>query len=106
MTLVSACRDTVCVIRAECGAQPEELKPGLDEIEILSGKLDEVWHDGWAGCAPLVYENEYTIVHSEEFVTDEDLHQSFRMPLVTRGLVASEIPRSFQVRITGVRTNL
>jgi len=74
MTLVSACRDTVCVIRAECGAQPEELKPALDEVEILSEKLDEVWHDGWRGYAPFVYENEQTVVHSEEFVTDDGVH--------------------------------
>jgi hypothetical protein len=47
MTLIGACRDTLRVLRAEPGTQPEELKSVLDEIEIPSGKLDEVWHDGW-----------------------------------------------------------
>ena len=74
MTLIGACRDALRVIRAERGAQPEELKPALDEVEILSGELDEVWHDGWRGYAPFVYENEQTVVHSEEFVTDEGVH--------------------------------
>jgi len=46
MTIIGACRDTLRVIRAEPGANPEELKPVLDEVEILSEKLDEVWHDG------------------------------------------------------------
>lgn len=51
---------TRCVIRAQCGAQPEELKPTPDEIEILSRKLDEIWHDGWRGYALFIYENEQT----------------------------------------------
>ena len=74
MTLIGACRDTLRVLRAEPGGQPEELKPALDEVEILSGELDEVWHDGWRGYAPFVYDNEQTVVHSEEFVTDEGVH--------------------------------
>ena len=74
MTLTGACRDTLRVLRAEPGAKPEELKPALDEVEILSGKLDGVWHDGWRGYAPFVYDNEQTVVHSEEFVTDEGVH--------------------------------
>ena len=74
MTLIGACRDTLRVLRAEPGAKPEELKPALDEVEILSGKLDGVWHDGWRGYAPFVYDNEQTVVHSEEFVTDEGVH--------------------------------
>jgi transposase-like protein len=40
MTIIGACRDMLRVICAEPGAQPEELKPVLDEVEILSGKLD------------------------------------------------------------------
>ena len=52
MTLIGACRDVLRVIRPERGVQPEELKPALDEVEILSRKLDEVWHDGWRGYAP------------------------------------------------------
>jgi hypothetical protein len=51
MTLIGACRDALRVIRTEPGAQPEELKPALDEVEILSGELEEVWHDGWRGRA-------------------------------------------------------
>ena len=74
MTIIGACRDTLRVLRAERGAQPEELKPALDEVEILSGKLDEVWHDGWRGYAPFVYDNEQTVVRSEEFVTDDGVH--------------------------------
>ena len=74
MTLIGACRDVLRVIRAEPGAQPEELKPALDEVEILSGELDELWHDGWRGYAPLVYDNEQTVVHTEEFVTDDGVH--------------------------------
>jgi transposase-like protein len=74
MTIIGASRDALRVIRAERGAQPEELKPALDEVEILSEKLDEVWHDGWRGYAPFVYENEETVVHSEEFVTDDGVH--------------------------------
>lgn len=73
MTLIGACRDTLRVLRAEPGAQPEELKPALDEVEILSGKLDGVWRDGWRGYEPFVYENEQTIVHSEEFVNGKIL---------------------------------
>jgi hypothetical protein len=49
MTLIGACRDALRVIRSEPGAKPEELKPALDEVEVLSGELDEVWHDGWRG---------------------------------------------------------
>jgi hypothetical protein len=74
MTIIGACRDMLRVICAEPGAQPEELKPVLDEVEILSGKLDAVWHDGWRGYAPFVYEAERTVVHSEEFVTDDGVH--------------------------------
>ena len=74
MTISGAYRDTLRVIRAERGARPEELKPALDEVEILSEKLDEVWHDGWGEYAPFVYETEQTVVHSEEFVTDDGVH--------------------------------
>jgi hypothetical protein len=74
MTLIGACRDVLRVIRAEPGAQPEELKPALDEVEIPSGKLNEIWHDGWRRFAPLVYDNEQTVVHTEEFVTDDGVH--------------------------------
>jgi len=49
MTLVGACRDTLRVIRAERGAKPDELRETLNEVEILSGKIDELWHDGWRG---------------------------------------------------------
>jgi hypothetical protein len=64
MTIIGACRDTLRVLRAEPGAQPEELKPAPDEVEILSVELDEVWHDGWRGYVPFVYDNEQTVVHS------------------------------------------
>jgi hypothetical protein len=74
MTLIGGYRDVFRVIRVEPGTQPDKLKPALDEVEILSGKFDEVWHDGWRGYAPLVYENEQTVGHSEEFVTDEGVH--------------------------------
>lgn len=74
MTLIGACRDVLRVIRAEPGAQPDELRPAADEVEILSTKLDEVWHDGWRGYAPLVFETEQTVVHSEGFVTDDGAH--------------------------------
>ena len=33
-----------------------------------------LWHDGWRGCAPLVYEDEKVVAHSEEFVTDDGAH--------------------------------
>lgn len=46
-TLVAACRDVFRVIRAEPGSGAGELKPAIDEIEILSGELEVVWHDGW-----------------------------------------------------------
>ena len=39
-----------------------------------SEELEEVWHDGWRGYASFVYENEQTVVHSEEFVTDDGAH--------------------------------
>ena len=74
MTLVGACRDTLRVIHAERGAQPGELKRTLDEVEVLSGKIDGLWHDGWRGYAPLVYENEEIVPHSETFVTDDGVH--------------------------------
>jgi hypothetical protein len=74
MTLVGACRDTLRVLRAEDGAKPDELRQTLDEVEILSGKIEELWHDGWRGYAPLVYENEKVVPHSEEFVTDDGVH--------------------------------
>jgi hypothetical protein len=70
MTLIGACRDPLRVIRTEPDAQPEELELALDEVEILSGKLEEVWHDGWRGYATLVHENEQTVVHCKEFVAD------------------------------------
>ena len=38
------------------------------------GNEYEVWHDGWRGYAPFVYDNEHTVVHSEEFVTDEGVY--------------------------------
>ena len=47
MELVGACRDTLRVVLAERGAKPDELREALDEVEILSGKIDELWHDGW-----------------------------------------------------------
>jgi len=71
MELVGACRDTLRVVRAERGAKPDEVREALDEVEILSGKIDELWYDGWRGYAPLVYDNEKVVPHSEEFVTDE-----------------------------------
>ena len=37
MTIIGACRDTLRVLRAEPGGQSEELKPALDDVEILSG---------------------------------------------------------------------
>jgi len=74
MTLVGASRDALRVIRAERGAQPDELKQTLDEVEILSGKIDELWHDGWSGYAPLDYDNEKIVPHSETFVTDDGVH--------------------------------
>ncbi len=42
MTLVGACRDTLHVIHAERGAKPDELRRTLDEVEVLSGKVDEL----------------------------------------------------------------
>jgi len=74
MTVIGACCDAFRVIRAERGAHPAELKLALDETKILSGKLEEVWHDGWRGYALLVYENEQTVVHPEELVTEEGVH--------------------------------
>lgn len=53
VTLVATCRDVLRVIRAEPGAETEELKPVINEIKILSGELEEVWHDKWCGYAPL-----------------------------------------------------
>jgi hypothetical protein len=37
------------MVRAERGAKPDELRQILDEGEILSGEIDELWHDGWRG---------------------------------------------------------
>jgi hypothetical protein len=74
MTLIGASRDALRVIRAERGAKPEELRPAADEGEILSTEFDQVWHDGWRGYAPLVFENEQTVFHSEGFVSDEGAH--------------------------------
>jgi hypothetical protein len=42
MTLIGACRDALRVTRPEPGAQPEELEPALDEVEILPGELEQV----------------------------------------------------------------
>lgn len=74
LTLVAACRDVLRVIRAEHGSKAEDLRSALDETEILSGKIDEVWHDEWRGYAPLVYENERTVVHTGEYVTEDVIH--------------------------------
>ena len=30
-----------------------------------------------ARCAPFVYDNEQTVVHSEEFVTDDGIHANY-----------------------------
>ena len=62
------------VIRAEHGSKAEDLRPALDETEILSGKIDELWHDEWRGYAPLVHEDEQTVVHTEEYVTEDGIH--------------------------------
>ena len=74
LTLVAACRDVLRVIRAEHGSKAEDLRSALDETEILSGRIDELWHDEWRGYAPLVYENERTVVHTEEYVTEHGVH--------------------------------
>ncbi len=50
------------------------MRQTLEEVEILSGKIDELWHNGWRGYAPLVYNHEKAVPHSEEFVTDEGVH--------------------------------
>jgi len=63
MTITGVCRDTLRVLRAEPGAQPEELKSALDEVGILPVRIDKVWYD-----------NEQIVVHSEEFVTDDGVH--------------------------------
>ena len=67
-------RDMLRVIRAEHESKAEDLKPALDETEILSEKIDELWHDEWRGYAPLVYENEQTVVHTEEYVAEDGVH--------------------------------
>lgn len=36
--------------------------------------FQEVWHDEWRGYASLAYDHEQTVVHTEEFVTDEGVH--------------------------------
>jgi hypothetical protein len=74
LTLVAASRDVLRVVRAEHGSKAEDLRPALDETEILSGKIDELWRDEWRGYAPLVYENERTVVHTEEYVTEDGVH--------------------------------
>ena len=74
LMLVAACRDVLRVIRAEHGSKAEDLRSALDETEILSGRIDELWHDEWRGYAPLVYENERTVVHTEEYVTEHGVH--------------------------------
>src|SRR5699024_2716772 len=51
-----------------------DFRPALDKTEILSGKIDELWHDEWRIPAPLVYENERTVVHTEEYVTEDGVH--------------------------------
>ena len=71
LTLVGAYRDTP---RAERGAKSDELRQTLDEVEILSGKIGELYHDGWRGHAPLVYEDEKVVPHSEKFVIDDGIH--------------------------------
>jgi hypothetical protein len=43
-------------------------------LEILSRKIDGLWHDGWRGYAPLIYENEQIVLHSETFVTGDGFH--------------------------------
>jgi len=74
ITPVGVCRDTLRVLRAEHGAAPDELRQTLDAVESLSGKIEELWHHGWHGYVPLVYENEKPVPHSEEFVTDNGVH--------------------------------
>ena len=49
LTLVAACRDVLRVIRTEHSSKAEDLRPALDETEILSEKIDELWHDEWRG---------------------------------------------------------
>lgn len=74
MTIVGGYRDALRVIRAERGAKPDGLRRTLDGVEILSGKIDELWHDGWRGYAPLIYNNEKVVPHTEEFVTDNGVY--------------------------------
>ena len=49
VALVAACRDVLRVIRAEHGSKAEDLRSALDETAILSGRIDELWHDEWRG---------------------------------------------------------
>ena len=58
LTLVEASRDVPRLIHAEHGSKAQDLRLTPDEMEILSGKIDELWHDEWYGYALLVYENE------------------------------------------------
>ena len=74
LTLVAACRDVLRVIHAEHGSKAKDLRPALDETEMLSGKIEELWHDEWCGYAPLVYENERTVIHTEEYVIKDGVH--------------------------------
>jgi hypothetical protein len=55
MTIVGACRDALRVLRAKRGAQPVALEPALDEIVVLTDKLDDIWeistgsqNQGWS----------------------------------------------------------
>ena len=103
------------MVRAERGAKPDELRQILDEGEILSGEIDELWHDGWRGYAPLVYDNEKVVPHSEEFVTDEGVHVnqveclwSLVNPWLQkfRGLSKSGLEQSVRTRRFGRTLNL
>ena len=35
VTFVAVCRDVLFVVHAECGTEIKELKPAIDEIEML-----------------------------------------------------------------------
>lgn len=78
------------VICAEHGSKAEDLRPVLDETEILSGKIDEVRHDEWRGYAPLVDENERTVVHTEEYVTEDSIRTNQVQCLLSLGTESGE----------------
>ncbi len=74
LTLVTACRDSLRVIRGQLGTDyQDELAPVIQEAEALSQPLGEVWTDGLQAYREMDFDHR-TVVHKETYVSPDSVH--------------------------------